>query len=62
VESPRINGIDTLGAFDRGRMWRLTGLVWAQPWFKLVDPAAIDQDIVSYRAGNRCPVRRLCPL
>jgi hypothetical protein len=24
-------------------MWRLTGVVWAQAWFRLADPGEIDQ-------------------
>jgi hypothetical protein len=24
-------------------MWRLTGVVWAQAWFRLTDPGEIDQ-------------------
>src|SRR5215831_3866902 len=34
VESPRIKNPAPLARSNRGRMWRLTGAVWAQAWFK----------------------------
>jgi hypothetical protein len=30
-------------------MWRLTGVVWAQAWFKLARSGTIDQTIVRLR-------------
>src|SRR5215470_7753811 len=61
VGSPRINDSPPSGRSNKGRMWRLTGVVWAQAWFKRAHPGGIDRTIAN-SAGSSCPkadMRRL---
>src|SRR4029077_18726887 len=58
---PRHKKSATLGDSNSRRMWRLTGVVWAQAWFELAYPGGIDQTIVS-RSRSRGLAPCLCPL